>query len=218
MLNFAQEILLLTLDDEKKEFRKMPRETIQAVLAGSLLMELAFAHRIDTDLESLTVVDSTPTGDPLMDDILNRLQASDASRSTASWVMELSVEMQDLRDRVLNSLVQKGVLKIEDRKVLWVFSRRRYPLMDNKEIKEVRTRLRELIASGDIPDPREAVLIGLINSCGLLDSLFDEYELARHMPRVNQLAKLELMGRDVDRSVENIYQAMASHYRNRSIE
>ena len=215
MLNFAEEILLLTLDDKKGAFRYLPKEVIRTALAGALLMDLALANRIDTDLNSLTVVSTEPTGDPLIDEVLLRLQSSDDSHTTAWWINEIAWHSGKLREQVLQSLVDKGVLKVEDQKILWVFAKRRYPLMNDQEVKEVRARLRELVFSHDIPDPREAVLIGLINACNMVDSLFTEQELPEIMPRFNQLTKLDLIGMELDQSIGDIYLAMTSYSKSR---
>ncbi len=218
MLTFAEEILLLTLDDKKGDFRPMPEEAVRTALAGALLMELALANRIDTDLQSLMVTSADPTDDPLMDEILQRLQEDRSRHSAAYWLREIAWQTDRLRERVLQGLVDKGVLKIEDRKILWVFARRRYPLMDDREVKEVRSRLRELVLNRDIPDPREAVLIGLINACSMVDTLFSEQELPDAMPRFTELAKLDLIGREVDQSIGDIYMAMTSYNVNRVID
>ena len=86
---------------------------------------------------------------------------------------------------------------------------RRYPLLDNHEVKEVKTRLRELILSKDIPDPREVVLITLGNACRLLDDLFtaEEYEQVRS--RITTLARLDLIGQEMAKSIREIERTMA---------
>lgn len=218
MLTYAEEILLLTLDDQKAAFRPLPSQATRTALAGALLMELAVLNRIDTDLQSLFVVNTDPTGDSLLDEVLHRLQAVPSKKSAGYWLSEIAWETDQLRERVLQQLVDKGVLKVEDRKILWVFTKRRYPLIDDKEVKEVRTRLRDLIFSEDIPDPREAVLIGLVNACGMVDTLFEDHELPQIMPRLTELAKLDLIGREVDQAIRDIFMAMTVHYASRVIE
>ncbi len=208
MLNFAEEMLLLTLDDKKSAFRPLPEHVVRSVLAGSLLMELALANRIDTDLHALMVINPEPVGDPLIDDILERLKTDSSKLTVSQWLNEVAWQTKNLRERVLQQLVDKGVLKIEERKILWVYAQRRYPLLDNREIKEVRTRLRELIFSKGIPDPREAVLIGLVHACGIVDTLFDEYEMEQVMPRLEELSRLDLIGRAVNQSVRELFEVM----------
>ncbi|WP_291322868.1 GPP34 family phosphoprotein [Desulfonatronospira sp.] len=211
MLNFAEEILLLTLDDNRGAFYPMPESAMRTALAGALLMELAVADRIDTDMHSLMVVNTEPVGDALIDVILERLKAEPAGRNTSEWLGEIALQEKDLKEKVLQRLVDKKVLKVEEHKILWVFARRRYPLMDDKEIKEVRTRLRDLVYSNDIPDAREAVLVGLVNACALVDTVFEEHELPQVMPRFTELAKLDLIGREVDQAIREIFLAMTSH-------
>ncbi|NCC26229.1 MAG: GPP34 family phosphoprotein, partial [Deltaproteobacteria bacterium] len=150
MLTFAEEILLLNLDDKKGTFRHLPEEALRTALAGALLLELALANRIDTDQHALVLVDSRPMHDSLLDDILRRIKAEKAApRPVGHWLQEVASEAGNPQDRVLQGLVDKGVLKVEDRKVLWVFAQRRYPLVDGQEVVEVRTRLRALIFSDD---------------------------------------------------------------------
>ena len=62
MLTFSEEMLVLLLEDAHGTFVPIPRTSIECALAGAVLMDLAFANRIDTDLETLMVTDRTPTG------------------------------------------------------------------------------------------------------------------------------------------------------------
>ncbi|SDB03025.1 Golgi phosphoprotein 3 (GPP34) [Desulfonatronum thiosulfatophilum] len=211
MLTFAEEILLLTLDDKKGDFRPLHEQAMRTALAGALLMDLAMADRIDTDLQHLFVINTDPVGDPLLDETLGRLRAVQDRQNAAYWLNEIAWQTENLRPRVLQRLVDRGVLKVEDRKILWVFAQRRYPLIDDREVKEVRARLRELIFNKEIPDAREAVLIGLVHACGMIDTLFEEHELPQVMPRVMEVARLDLIGREVDRAIRDIFMAMTSY-------
>lgn len=210
MLTFAEEILLLALDDQKGTIKPLPAQAMKFALAGALLMELAMLDRIDTDLHTLKVVSTAATGDDLLDETLKLVQSSPSEQNTPYWLNELAWQRQDLQERVLRQLVDKGVLKVEDRKILWVFAVRRYPMMDGREVKEVRARLRDVVSSDDIPDPRDAVLVGLVNACQLFDQIFTEDELARLRPRIEKLAKLDLIGREVTRSINDISMAVAA--------
>lgn len=210
MLTFAEELLLLALDDKKGVIKPLPCHSMRFALAGALLMELAFADRIDTDPDTLKVVNTNPTGDPLLDETLERLQKADSQKNTEYWLNELSWNTRDLQERTLKQLVDKGVLKVEDRKVLWVFASRRYPLINDREVREVRDRLRELILKRDLPDPRDAVLISLVLACSLFDEIFTGEELERTMPWITKLAKLDLIGREVNQSIHKIFLAIAS--------
>jgi len=209
MLSFAEEIFLLALNDHEGSIKPLPVSALEYALPGALLMELAFLNRIDIDLQSLRVVDRQPTGNALLDDVLRQIERKSDAQPISFWLAFLAGQAKQIQEQVLAQLTAKGILKMEDKKILWVFKTRRYPMIDNREIKEVKTRLRELILGEEIPDPREAVLISLAHACRLFDDLFSEEEYARVQPRIKALAKLDLIGQEVTRSIREIAQAMA---------
>ncbi|MDA8307968.1 MAG: GPP34 family phosphoprotein [Deltaproteobacteria bacterium] len=207
MLSFAEEILLLALDDQGS-IKQLSAVSLDYALAGAVLMDLALLNRIDTDLESLFVVDRTPTGDTLADGFLGEIQ-SDANRWPAMhWLDHFTKQGARIQEVVLNRLIEKRILKKVDRKILWVFEVRRYPIIDNTEPKEVKTRLRELILSDDIPDPHDAVLISLANACGLFTEVFTKSEMDSVRERIDNLAKLDLVGREITRAISSIEKAI----------
>jgi hypothetical protein len=207
MLSFAEEILLLALDDQGGMNQLSP-VSLDYALAGAVLTDLALLNRIDTDLHSLFVVDETPTGDILSNRVLGEIRSYAGRWPAIHWLGHFAKQGAWIQELVLNRLIEKRILKKEDRKILWVFEVRRYPIIDNTEPKEVKTRLRELILSDDIPDPHDAVLISLINACGLFTEIFAKSELDSVQPRIDTLAKLELIGREIVRAISMIETAI----------
>jgi Golgi phosphoprotein 3 len=207
VLSFAEEILLLSLDDQGT-IRQLSAVSLDYALAGAVLTDLALLNRIDTDLEALFVVDSTPTGDTFFDSVLGEIH-SDVNRWPAMhWLDHFSKQGARIQELVLNRLIEKQILKKENRKILWVFEVNRYPIIDNTEPREVKTRLRELILSDDLPDPHDAVLISLANSCGLFSEIFTKSELDSVRARIESLARLDLVGREIVRAITTIEKAV----------
>ena len=52
-------------------------------------MDLAFANRIDTDLETLMVTDRTPTGNLMLDRTLAKIGAREDTTDTRTWIKVL---------------------------------------------------------------------------------------------------------------------------------
>ena len=75
MLRFVEEIILLLLRDEDGRFVRIPSWSFDYAIAGGVLMDLAMEDRIDTDLETLILVDDTPLGDNLLDPTLADIAA-----------------------------------------------------------------------------------------------------------------------------------------------
>jgi anti-anti-sigma factor len=203
-LNLAEEVFLLALDDRPGLIKAGLAPVLDCAVAGALLMELALYERIDTDMTALKVVDPTPTGEPLVDEALRELQSRPTPEPTSFWLKALANPARQLQERALAGLLDKGILRQEDRRLLWVFEVRRYPVVDDREVKEVRTRLRELILGDDLPEPRDVVLLNLGLACRLLDDLLPPAEYEQAHARIVALARLDLIGQEMARAIRDI--------------
>ncbi len=204
MLGFVEEIVLLQLDDSQGQFVNLPLSAADVVLAGAALMELALNNRIDSDLEQLILVDPKPTGDDILDDVLRQLVEAGTDLGAGAVLERISVNGEKYQEMALKRLLAKGILREENGRFLWVFHTRRYPIVDDSEQREVRARLRQLVLTDEIPDPRDVVLICLIDACGLLGLVLSPSEIAETKTRVEQLSRLDLIGQAVTKAVAEI--------------
>ena len=208
MLTFVEEIVLLALDDKKGKFVELPPLALDQALAGAALLELAFLNRIDTDLTHLTLVSDKPTGDRMLDPILTEIAAAQDKKDAKHWVGVISADGQKIREGALVRLVERGVLKREEKKILWVIPGRRYPMIQNQEEEEVRKRIRRVVVEGAIPSPRDVVIISLASACQLLRTVFSDADLLKYSPRIAEVAKMDLIGRAVSKSVAEVQEAV----------
>ena len=139
------------------------------MLAGAVLADLALESRIDTDLESLILLDATPTGDELLDPVLAQIAADSATRNAEYWIEKTVLRSDAVLEMVLDRLVEKQILNhhLGD---FWSFSgsfsrTRTYSGGDGTAIADVKTRVFRTIAEDVAPDPRDAIIIGLVNAC-----------------------------------------------------
>lgn len=209
MLSFAEEIMLLLLEDENGRFVHVPELSMRCVLSGAVLMDLALMNKIDTDTEKLVVVDPSPTGDELLDPTLKRIVDSGEVRNARYWVDLNAGEADMMRRIALDRLCGKGILKKEDDRFLWVFRSRRYPLVDGTAEREVKLRILDLLFSDAIPDPRDIVIISLVDACGIFKQLLSEREHRRSRDRIRQIRRMDLIGQAVTNSVREIESSLA---------
>lgn len=226
-MNFAEILFLLALDIKQGIVRPEMERSLDYALAGALLMDLAIQNRVDTDLtcirhdpkeESrdpllLRVVDKSPIGDCLLDEALKELQYKSDPRPTREWLTHFSGEGKMIRERVAAQLADTKILEIKEEKKLIFFKSRRYFLTDSSGMDAVKSRLGELILSDEIPDPREVVLVGIANSCGLFDVILSPEDLARVRPRINALRKLDLIGQAMTKIIREIEHSISAEMR-----
>ena len=204
MLTFVEEIVLLMLDDDGAVV-PIRETTMEYVVAGAALMDLAFANRIDTDPEKLMVLDRTRMGAPMIDRAFDHLIESTETRSVGAWVETLARrEAKEIREMALESLIARGVLERRDERFLWVFESRRYPVIDGRAEREAKLRITGVLLSDDLPDPRDIALICLVDVCNLLPAIFSNREIEKVGPRVEELRKMDLIGREISGAVAEI--------------
>lgn len=204
MLSFVEEIVLLLLDDARGRLVDTPLSALDVVIAGAALMDLALRNRIDTDLERLVLVDATPTGDDILDDALARIAEPGEASGIIDGIERIAAAAADYQARALARLVAQRILREEQGRFLWLFHTRRYPLIDDRETREVRARLRQILLTDEIPEPRDIVLICLIEACRLIGLVLTAEEANKVEPRLEQLGKMDLIGQAVARTVADI--------------
>ena len=204
MLGFVEEIVLLLLDDGHGQIIDLPVSASHVVIAGAALMELALRNRIDTDLKRLLVVDQAPTGDEILDDALARLVALGGELSIPDSLRGIAERAGAYQEKAFQRLVAHNVLRDEGGQFLWVSPTRQYPVIDNREQQEVRARLRQILLTDEIPDPRDVVLLCLVEASHLLGLVLNPAEQTQTATRVGQLTRLDLIGQAVHRAVADI--------------
>jgi Golgi phosphoprotein 3 len=210
-LTILEEFLLLALDDETGDFYELARSTLDCATAGAILMDLMLHRRIDNDLRDMFVTDTLPTGDDILDPVLQIMTLAPVMtpRPIAKWLRELMDESEALREKALRRLEARGIIRREDRKILWVFGARRYPVIHDKEVREVKLRILGVILGDDIPTPHDIMLTALAEACDMFRYLLSGPQLAQAAPRIAQVARMDLIGQSVAKAVTEIEAAIA---------
>jgi hypothetical protein len=103
----------------------------------------------------------------------------------------------------------REIIKREDRKILWVFGARRYPIIHGKETREAKLRILNVILGDDIPEAHDIMLVALADACGLFRHMLSEQEWAKALPRIGQVARMDLLGRALGQAIANAEASVA---------
>ena len=224
-LSFCEQLVILLLNEERRFLPShLQTNKLRYAMAGAVLMELAFANRIDTDLESLFVIDRAPTGYSLLDPTLERIAAHEETRDIFAWLRVLAAEDAiRICEQALVLLVRRGMLGWRDGSLpsalagrphvqtRWRWSVAWEPTarLRRRAGRKIGQRVREALLSDDIPDPRDAALVGLVDACDLLGAVLRGGEIDRLHSRVVRLRRLESTGRELARAVSDIKRGVA---------
>ncbi len=209
MLRLVEEIILLLLRDQDGRFVRVPNWSLDYAIAGGVLMDLAMENRIDTDLENLILIDPTPVGDSLLDPALAEIEEG-GEHDTRFWVERIAERSEAIHEEALSRLVSRGILERQDDRFLWVFRSRRYPAIDGKAEREVKLRIMGVLFSDEIPDPRDVMIICLVDACGIFNELLSRGELRNASARIEQVRKLDLIGQAMTQAIREIEVSVAT--------
>lgn len=196
-LTLLEEVVLLSLDDTTGAHLPLMPQAIGYGLAGAVLGDLEMAGRLKTETKRVEVINADPVGNALLDPWLKRISDEEKAHPLAYWLDVFSNERHALENSALERLIERGILKRQDKKILWVIGLRRYPTIHNEERVEVKTRLAALIQSEDHPSHFDATLISLLRGCYLISEVFGADLLENRSDRINAIADADPVGRQV---------------------
>ena len=210
-LSLAEELLLITLDDESGRLLDSIKPfAFEIAIAASLIMELSLKGKLDSDAEKLFVVSADPTGNTILDEALTEITTEKNSLSTSDWLNRFARKGDDFSDQIIESLVTKGVLQLVEKRLFWVLKTRAYPATSGIEEREVRARIMHLLNSDEIPNPNDALLVGLLSATGIMSRLLSVSELARLQSRIDQIANLEEISRSLSAATQEAWELIIS--------
>ena len=180
---------------------------MNCAIIGAALAELSLLSRIDTDAESLLLLDPTETGNPSLDLILKEIVDEPVQHNAQFWIEKLIHHAETITDLTLENLVDLGILEHHQGDFWTVAAGRLYADAngdDDGTIGQfIRTRIGKDIFSDDIPHPRDIIIICLIETCDIFPLMFKLDKKAEE--RIELICRMDLIGRSMaDAVAENI--------------
>ena len=197
MLTMLEEVVLLAVDEKTGSLRSAREHGTAYALVGAVFFDLALARKIDTDTEEIQIVDPAPTGNRPLDRVLAEISKRPDVKTVRDWIEAIFHRRDDLEGEALASLVNRGILRHEKSKRLWIVDVERFPLVDGRPHQHVKLRLTQAILGDGIPDTRDIMLVSIAEPCGLLGGLLTETQLRLRAERIRVLCNLETISRKV---------------------
>ena len=203
-LSLPDELILTLLNEESGYFHQVPGWDLNCAVVGSVLAELSLMSRIDTDMASLYVVDAAPTGNAILDPILVEIAAEPVHRDAQYWIERLAPRAESIVDQTLDRLVDLQILQHHDGD-FWTLSPTvwRTDLLngatEGTAAQFVKARISNVIFNNDIPDPRDVIIICLVDTCDVFRFMFQLDDAAEE--RIRFICNMDAIGRSIARAV-----------------
>lgn len=185
-LSIAEGLYLIALDDEEGRLLAAAEKSIVKGLLSAAILELYLQKKVRLEGGHVNVVDSSGTGNGILDSVLQKLHSG---ADLVDEVKKMEGQFKDLMGDLNQLLAQRGILRKEETKLLWIPLSER---MDNANYafeQEIRNNLQAIVFKSAKPSPAFAILMSLIYDCDILDEVFpdrddlvDAVKVAKDMP------------------------------------
>lgn len=193
-LKLYESLMVLALCEEKGTINGT---YIKYTCAAAMLAELLLLNKIDVGDDrknEVRVLDTSLTGDTLLDEMLLDIGETSRSRDLQSWVQRLGAS-EKIKHKVAQVLVEHGIVKLEEQKVLWLFTQKVYPEINPEPEKKLRAELRDAVfTAASQLEPRLVVLLSLVKSSRLLSQVFSKQELLQNKAKIEEIVSGESLG------------------------
>jgi hypothetical protein len=206
----AEEFLLLCFDDQTGK-KIISSDRIEPALGAALLVELALMERIGVTPQSagwqergrLTITDTVPTDDAELDAALAKLLHVEGKKVKDLISMMSGKRItKGLERRLLERIASRGVLRLEQGKVLGIFPRTTWPTDDTGPEEDVRERLHTALIAGLTPTEPTIALIGLLQATGLLTKVVPTEDKKTLRRRAKELSEGEWAAKAVKDAID----------------
>jgi len=174
-------------------------------LGGALLLDLMLRDRVTLVDSHVVVIDSTPTGDPLLDAALADLAGETRAHDPEHWIRHLA---RHSRHAVQDRLVDTGVLARDEHKVLGILPVHRAHETDGRLHHELVDHLHDAVVLGHRPSHETAALASLVLAVGLERHLFPRSDRRAVAERLAEIAEGRWVGSAVRHAIDAVNAAL----------
>ncbi len=198
------DLILLLLNEQTGYFYQVSGWELNCAVIGAALAELSLLKRIDTDMDSLFLLDKTETGDPVLDTLLEKIADEPVQRNAQFWIERFAPDAEGIIDSILERLVKIKVLQRHDGD-FWTMAPARFDGERSNGSPEytagdvIRARINRYIFSDLIPDTRDIIIFCLADTCDVLRLIFELDDEAEK--RIELICKMDLIGHSIAAAV-----------------
>jgi len=206
-LSLAEGLMLIALDDEEGRLLSAAEHSIDHGVISIAILELSLIKRIGFSEGKIVVKDTTGTGNKVLDGVLTAIGGG--GNKVIDTIKAIAPQFDKIQDDVIELLVQRGILKVESTKLLWIPVSER---MDNANYafeQEIRDTLIAVVTKGQKPSLAIVILMSIIDNCKILEEVFKNKD---HLIDAGKMAKDLVKSSVVDSETQVVLESLKVHF------
>lgn len=205
-LSLPQEFVLLALDRDTNKLKSIFRMHIGLYTVMACIVELSINGNVTFDNDdTVRISNSASTGEKYLDRLLE-IMIAEKPKKLKAWVSYFYYfKQREIYKMVIESLVDKGVLEIEDTEVLFIVPAKKYKDVANTRNHIVEKIRAELLENGNVEDYTVALVL-FLNTKSMLKDYFSDYEQKTLKQKLEILRKEDIYKkiRTIDIAIQNL--------------
>jgi Golgi phosphoprotein 3 len=211
MSNIYEQFFILTIHEDKGIILSTAQSNLPYGLAGALLTELALRGKLQVNpRHRVEVLEASQTGDDFLDETLQEISKAEQPRKLSYWINKLSEDYKKISKRLVEKLVQEGIVSLEEKRMLWATPWPGSPEPGGSAKYWIKTRLRKLALADQEANLEDLALLNLVQSLDWLGLIFTQDERKLAARRLHGLLVGLAMSNPVAQTVEEIGAAIES--------
>ena len=205
-----EEIMLLALRDEEGTIAS--GSMYNYAVGGAIIAELLLSQRISVDQSKrrklVSAINPEQLNDSLIDEWLIKINSAKRRKKLQDWVYKIA-NTKDLKHRIATQLCKRGILRMDEGKILLLFTRRIYPEINPIPEQKIIGRLKNTIFTDtDDVDARTVVLLSLAKSADILPFIFGKKEIKQRKKRIEQIVNGDIAGKATKEAIDAMQAAV----------
>lgn len=178
-------------------------------IVGAGLLEMSLEDLIHIEKKNLILKKGTELKNPVIKAISGTISKSGKSRSIKHWLQKLARNSHTYKWDILEKLRQKGIVRIEKKRLLGLFPYSKSYLIENRTREKLIRELREIALHGKSPSEDSQALLGLIEACKMHNLIAqDRKELKKLRKELKELLKDSQFSQAIEKTIQEVQTAI----------
>jgi len=178
-------------------------------IIGAILLELSLQGKVSIVKDQLIIKDINDIQSPIIKEVANIINTSHKPRKIKYWVMKLARKSPKYKWYILNQLVKKQLIAIEEKRFLGLFPYKKSSVTDRDARSALLREIHHNIISPKELSEEDAVMLGLVEACKIYKAFSsDRAEISNIKSNLKGILKDNPIASSIDQTVKQVQSAI----------